>query len=291
MAGERTRYLVAGAGGMLGTELAGLLAEDGVRSLTRSDLDLGDEGAVTDAVSTADIVINCAAYTAVDAAESHEEEATFVNARIPQLLARAAARTGATLVQISTDYVFAGDATTPYAESTPRAPVNAYGRSKAEGERLALEAHPGGTHIVRTAWLYGRHGGNFPRTMLRLAGDRETLSVVDDQRGQPTWTLDLARQIRRIVESGEPSGVWHATSTGEATWFSFARELFTLAGLDPERIRPTTSAAFPTPARRPAYSVLGHDAWAAHGIAAPRDWRPALREAVEAGTFDDELPR
>jgi dTDP-4-dehydrorhamnose reductase len=276
---------------MLGSELIAVLADAEVRGVTRDDLDLFDESAVADAVATADVVINCAAYTAVDLAESEEEQATLVNARIPEVLGRAAARTGSILVQISTDYVFDGAATEPYPESSPLSPVSAYGRSKAEGERRARAVHPDGTHIVRTAWLYGRHGDNFPRTMLRLAAERDVLTVVSDQHGQPTSGNDLAVQIRRLVESGRRHGVWHATNAGQATWFSYARELFTVAGLDPKRIQPMPGTTLDRPAPRPAYGVLGHDGWAAAGIAAPRDWRHALRDAVEAGTFDDVLPR
>jgi dTDP-4-dehydrorhamnose reductase len=286
-----TRFLVTGAAGMLASELTAALADADVRGVTRDDLDLFDETAVTDAVAAADVVVNCAAYTAVDLAESEEEQATLVNARIPEVLGRAAARTGALLVQISTDYVFDGTAAEPYPESSPLSPVSACGRSKAEGERRALAAHPHGTHIVRTAWLYGRHGDNFPRTMLRLAAERDTLTVVSDQHGQPTFANDVAMQIRRIVESERPFGTWHATNAGEATWFEFARELFAVVGLDPERIQPMPGAALDRPAPRPAYGVLGHGGWAAAGIAAPRDWRSALRDAVAAGTFDDVLPR
>lgn len=193
-------------------------------------------------------------------------------------------------MQVSTDYVFGGTSTVPYAESAPLRPANAYGRTKAEGERRALAAHPHGTHIVRTAWLYGRTGENFPRTMLRLAGERDVLTVVDDQHGQPTSAKDVAGQIRQIADSAHRHGIWHATNAGEATWFTFARELYAVAGLDPNRIVPRTSATLRRSAARPAYAVLGHDAWDAHGLAPPRDWRLALRDAVQMGTFDDVLP-
>ena len=277
------RYLVVGAGGMLGTDLQTALAGREVTALTRSRLDVTDASAVAAAVAGHGVVINASAYTKVDDAESHESDAFAVNAVGAGNLATAAAAAGAKLVQVSTDYVFDGGATTPYAESTPTAPVSAYGRSKAEGERLVLAAHPDGSYIVRTAWLYGENGGNFARTMLSLAASRPTVSVVDDQLGQPTWTLDLATQIVALLDNDAPAGVYHGTNSGSTSWFGFARAVFAESGLDPDRVLPTTSADFVRPAPRPAYSVLGHDAWTAAGIAPMRPWREALAAAVAAG--------
>jgi len=277
------RYLVVGAGGMLGTDLQTALAGREVTALTRSRLDVTDASAVAAAVAGHGVVINASAYTKVDDAESHESDAFAVNAVGAGNLATAAAAAGAKLVQVSTDYVFDGAATTPYAESTPTAPVSAYGRSKAEGERLVLAAHPDGSYIVRTAWLYGENGGNFARTMLSLAASRPTVSVVDDQLGQPTWTLDLATQIVALLDNDAPAGVYHGTNSGSTSWFGFARAVFAESGLDPDRVLPTTSADFVRPAPRPAYSVLGHDAWTAAGIAPMRPWREALAAAVAAG--------
>ena len=277
------RYLVVGAGGMLGTDLQTALAGREVTALTRSRLDVTDASAVAAAVAGHGVVINASAYTKVDDAESHESDAFAVNAVGAGNLATAAAAAGAKLVQVSTDYVFDGGATTPYAESTPTAPVSAYGRSKAEGERLVLAAHPDGSYIVRTAWLYGENGGNFARTMLSLAASRPTVSVVDDQLGQPTWTLDLANQIVALLDNDAPAGVYHGTNSGSTSWFGFARAVFAESGLDPDRVLPTTSADFVRPAPRPAYSVLGHDAWTAAGIAPMRPWREALAAAVAAG--------
>ena len=277
------RYLVVGAGGMLGTDLQTALAGREVTALTRSRLDVTDASAVAAAVAGHGVVINASAYTKVDDAESHESDAFAVNAVGAGNLATAAAAAGAKLVQVSTDYVFDGSATTPYAESTPTAPVSAYGRSKAEGERLVLAAHPDGSYIVRTAWLYGENGGNFARTMLSLAASRPTVSVVDDQLGQPTWTLDLANQIVALLDNDLPAGVYHGTNSGSTSWFGFARAVFAESGLDPDRVLPTTSADFVRPAPRPAYSVLGHDAWTAADIAPMRPWREALAAAVAAG--------
>lgn len=280
-----TRYLIAGAGGMLGHDLQHILAGRSVRALSRAELDITDAASVSRAVQGVDVVINAAAYTAVDDAESHEADALAINATGAGLLAAAAADAGARFVQVSTDYVFRGDASTPYAEDAPLDPLGAYGRTKAAGERLVREAHPG-SHIVRTAWLYGEHGGSFPRTMLRLAAERETVSVVTDQLGQPTWTRDLASAILALLDGDAPAGVYHGTNSGVASWFELARATFELAGLDPERVLPTDSAAFVRPAPRPAYSVLGHGAWARVGLPAPRPWREALAEAHAAGAFD-----
>lgn len=279
-----TRYAVVGAGGMLGTDVVAALAGREVTALTRAQLDVTDRAAVLTALAGSDAVINCAAYTRVDDAESHEDDARAINALGAENVAIAAAAAGAVLVQFSTDYVFSGVATSPYTENAPVAPVSAYGRSKAEGEALAVAANPR-TVILRTAWLYGSYGPNFAKTMVALAAQRDTVSVVDDQRGQPTWTADLAARTVQLLDAGVDSGTFHGTNSGEATWFSFARAIFEDAGLDPERVLPTDSASFVRPAPRPAYSVLGHDGWARVGLTPMRPWRVALDAAVAGGLF------
>ncbi|MCU1523836.1 MAG: dTDP-4-dehydrorhamnose reductase [Microbacteriaceae bacterium] len=281
-----TSYLIAGAGGMLGIDLRKALAGRDVTALTRADLDVTDLDAVRAAVAGHSDVINASAYTRVDDAETHEAEAYAVNAIGAQNLAIAARENNARLVQVSTDYVFDGSATSPYREDTPLNPISAYGRTKAEGERLARAAHPDGTYIVRTAWLYGAGGPNFAKTMLRLAASHDTVKVVTDQLGQPTWTADLARQIVELLDSDAPAGVYHATNSGEASWFEFTKEIFRVAGLDPERVLPTTSADFVRPAPRPDYSVLGHDAWSGVGLSPMRNWRAALSAANSAGALE-----
>lgn len=268
---------------MLGADLRDVLRDRDVTALSRTDLDITDAVAVREATAGHDVVINAAAYTRVDDAESDEEAAFAVNATGAGILADAAAAVGARFVQVSTDYVFAGTATTPYAEDTPREPLGAYGRTKAAGEELVLQ-HPS-VYLVRTAWLYGENGPNFPRTMLRLAGSNPTVSVVTDQVGQPTWSHDLALAIVRLLDAEAPFGVYHGTNSGSASWYDFARALFEESGLDPERVLPTDSSAFVRPAPRPSYSVLGHSAWAAAGLAAPRPWRDALRAAIRAGAI------
>jgi dTDP-4-dehydrorhamnose reductase len=282
------RWLVTGAKGMLGTDLLRVLAEAGVDGVTAADLpelDITDAAAVDEAVAGHDVVVNVAAWTAVDAAEEREAAAFAVNAVGPSYLARACARHGARMLQVSTDYVFSGDAAEPYAEDVPIAPRSAYGRTKAAGEWAVRAELPDRHWIVRTAWLYGAHGPNFAATMAKLQRERETVDVVDDQRGQPTWTLDLARAMLSLVTADAPVGTYHGTSSGQATWFDFARLVFELAGADPERVRPTTSEAFVRPAPRPAYSVLGHGAWSAAGLSPLRAWDDALREAAATTTL------
>ena len=279
------RYLITGAGGMLGRDLQTALAGRSVTALTRLELDITDPRACADAVAGQDVVLNAAAYTAVDAAETDEQQATLINATGAENLARAAAAAGAVLVQYSTDYVFAGDAAGPYPEDAPLAPVSAYGRSKAEGERRARAAHPEGTIVLRTAWLYGQHGPNFVRTMMRLYRENGTLTVVDDQHGQPTWTRDLAEQTVRMLDAGVRSGTLHGTNAGATTWHGFAQAIVENLGGDPTVVTPTNSAQFARPARRPANSVLGHDGWASLGLEPIRSWRAALDEAMAEGVF------
>lgn len=275
------RWLVTGAAGMLGRDLVTALESAGhdVSAAARAMLEVTDLNACRDMVQGHDVVVNAAAWTAVDDAESHEPEAFTSNAVGAANVARACHAAGARMVQISTDYVFAGDATGPYAEDAPLAPRSAYGRTKAAGE-WAVRALCPGSWIVRTAWLYGQHGPNFVKTMVRLAQDHATLDVVNDQRGQPTWTLDVADAIIRLVDADALHGTYHATSSGETTWFDFTRAIFTELGLDPDRVHPTTTDAFPRPAPRPAYSVLGHQGWTNNGLAPIRDWRAALRIAL-----------
>ncbi|WP_314146543.1 dTDP-4-dehydrorhamnose reductase [uncultured Leifsonia sp.] len=282
------RVLIAGAAGMLGQDLQKALAGHKVTALRRADLDVTDRDAVLAAVPGHDVVINASAYTKVDDAETHEDVAYAINALGTENLAIASAAAGARFVTVSTDYVFDGHATEPYAEDTPRDPINAYGRTKAAGEELALAAHPDGTFIVRTAWLYGAGGPNFARTMVKLAGSHETVSVVADQIGQPTWTGDLAERIVAMLDADAPAGVYHGTNSGRASWYDFAKAVFSAAGLDPDRVTPTDSATFVRPAPRPSFSVLGHEAWAKAGLAPMRSWEDALADAARHGVLELE---
>ncbi|BFV58776.1 dTDP-4-dehydrorhamnose reductase [Kitasatospora sp. CMC57] len=296
MTSDTARWLVTGAAGMLGQDVLAELEAAGIEAtaLRRADLDITDDTAVLAAVSGHAVVVNCAAWTDVDGAESAEQAATAVNGLGVRNLAAACAATGVRLLHVSTDYVLSGDAAEPYAEDAPTAPVNAYGRSKLVGEQAVRELLPQSGYIVRTAWLYGEHGPNFVATMLKLAAQRDTLDVVDDQHGQPTWSRALARQLtalgRAALAGRAPAGVYHGTATGRTTWFGLARESYRLSGLDPERIRPTTSEAFVRPAVRPAFSVLGHERWAAAGLAPLPEWRDMLGEALERPAFVELRP-
>lgn len=282
-----TRWLVAGAGGMLGRDLVRVLGATAGARVTAADraaLDITDPAAVRAAVAGHDVVVNAAAWTDVDAAQAREEEAARVNGEGPRVLAQACAAHGAALLQVSTDYVFPGDASHPYAEDAPTGPVNAYGRGKLAGERAVLGLLPERGFVVRTAWLYGAHGRNFVSTMLDLAGRRETVEVVDDQLGQPTWSGALAVRLAELGSAAAagraPGGIYHGTASGQVSWFGLARAVFELSGLDPLRVRPTTSDRFPRPAPRPAYSVLGHGAWERAQLPPMAGWRDQLAAAL-----------
>ncbi|OKI09988.1 NAD(P)-dependent oxidoreductase [Streptomyces sp. CB02923] len=282
------RWLITGASGMLGREVGRLLAAEGecALPLDRASLDLTDTRAVEAALLRVRpaVVVNCAAYTDVDGAESHEEQARRINADAVHGLARACARSGARLLHLSTDYVFAGDATTPYTEGAPTGPHTAYGRSKLAGEQAVLAELPHTGTVVRTAWLYGAHGRNFVRTMAGRAARGATVNVVDDQSGQPTPARDVAGRLLALGRGPARPGVFHATTGGLTTWYGLAREVYRLAGADPDLVRPTDSTTLDRPARRPAWSVLGHDRWAAAGLPAPRHWRDALAAEYAAVT-------
>lgn len=279
------RFLVTGSRGMLGVDLVAALSGRTVMALGHADLDITQLDSVIALVEPGDVIINCAAYTQVDEAETHESLAYAVNGIGVKNLAIAARENGARLVTISTDYVFDGLSDTPFLESELRAPISAYGRTKAAGEEFAVAEHPSGSYIVRTAWLYGKNGVNFAQTMLNLAAVKDSWSVVDDQRGQPTWSVDLANQIIRLIDAEAPPGVYHGTNSGEATWFEFAQAVLGEAGLDPSRITPTDSSSFMRPAPRPAYSVLGHGRWESVGLKPMRPWSEALHDAFQAGVF------
>ncbi len=282
------RVLVIGSNGQLGSDLVETLQQN--RGLAVLGLDLPDID-ITDPVSVElvfggfdpDFVVNCAAWTAVDDAEANEAAALRVNGLGPRVIAQECHKASAWLVHISTDYVFDGEAAEPYAEDATPDPRTAYGRTKLAGEDAVREVLPDSHFIVRTAWLYGRNGSNFVKTMLRLEQERDTVSVVDDQWGQPTYSRDLAQQIVRLMERHPDPGTFHGTNSGATTWYGFTQEIFRLAGADPARVLPTTSAEFTRPAPRPAYSVLGHDRWPQAGMSEMRDWREALATAFADG--------
>jgi dTDP-4-dehydrorhamnose reductase len=279
-----TRFLVTGAAGMLAGALRSELARRGhdVLAYRRGELDVSDERAVRSVLGRdrPDVVIQCAAYTAVDRAEDDAEEAVRVNASATAIVADACFAVGARLVYPSTDYVFDGRGTRPYRPGDPVDPVNAYGRSKLLGEKAARAAP--GALVVRTSWLYGRGGPNFVDTMRRAAATQVRLRVVDDQVGRPTWTADLAAVIADLVHAGA-EGTFHASGGGEpVTWYGFTRRILEVVGSDTP-VEPVTSADFVRPAPRPAYSVLDTTSTEA-AIGRPlRSWEDALREYLLGG--------
>ncbi|GHE52827.1 dTDP-4-dehydrorhamnose reductase [Streptomyces capitiformicae] len=280
-------WFVTGADGMLGRELVSRLKARKADTVAvgHHRLDITDGDAVRAALDQyrPAVVANCAAWTDVDAAESHEAEALDVNGHGPAHLAEACRVHGTILLHISTDYVFSGDSDRPYWETDTPAPRTAYGRTKLVGERAVLSALPETGHVVRTAWLYGAGGGNFVQAVIRLEAAQDALYVVDDQRGQPTWTGDVADRLILLGNCARadtaPPGVYHATNSGQATWNRLAREVLRLLGADPARVHPVSSAALPRPAPRPAYSVLGHSRWSDAGLPTLRHWCYALVEA------------
>jgi dTDP-4-dehydrorhamnose reductase len=283
-------WLVTGAGGMLGRELVARLSAEfsaspgsgRVVAVRRPAFDVTEPASVGAAFARhrPDIVINCAAYTAVDAAESDEATALRVNGTGPRHVAEACVRYKARLIHVSTDYVFPGHARLPYPEYHPTGPGTAYGRTKLAGERAVLGLLPETSAVVRTAWLYGTHGRNFVRTMLELEKRRQIVDVVADQLGQPTWAADLAGWITTLGRTSHAIGIFHGTNAGVASWSELATAVFAEIGADPARVRPTTTEAYPGKAPRPGYTVLGHDRWAEIGVAPPRDWHEALRAAL-----------
>lgn len=286
------RVLVIGHQGQLGSALMPVLQRNrslAVLGIDYPDIDIADEQSV-DLVFGGfdpDFVINCAAYTAVDNAETDEDRALAINGLGPRNIALECRKAGAWLVHVSTDYVFDGTATHPYAEDETPSPASAYGRTKLVGDLAVQELLPQSHYLIRTAWLYGLQGSNFVKTMLRLERERETVSVVTDQVGQPTYAADLAEQIGLVMDRHPAVGTYHGTNSGDVSWYGFTREIFRLAGADPDRVLPTTSADFVRPAPRPAYSVLGHDRWMSQGLPEMRPWREALEQAFEDGISAD----
>jgi dTDP-4-dehydrorhamnose reductase len=277
------RILITGAGGMLGHDVREAAARGGHEPITlaRAALDITDPAAVRAAVVDArpDAVVNCAAWTDVDGAESAREQALAVNGAGAGHLAAAAHDSGAWTIHVSSDYVFDGAKAGPYVESDAVGPISAYGESKLEGERAVAQAAPGRHTVVRTAWLFGAHGRCFPKTMLRLAGERDHLKVVSDQVGCPTFTGHLAPALVGLAVDPVP-GVLHVAATGRCSWCDFATAIVAAAGRDCE-VRPIPTAEYPTPAARPANSVLGTERGAPVLPAWPEGLRAFMNETAE----------
>lgn len=288
------RIVIAGAGGQLGGYLSSLAADQGreVLAHSSSQWDITDPAAAERIVQRGDVVINCAAYTDVDDAETDEAGAFAVNEAGPGHIARACAAAGARLIHVSTDYVFNGDfggaPPRPYEPSDQTAPQGVYARSKAAGEQAVLAALPEAV-VVRTAWVYtGGAGKDFVAVMRRLAAGDGPVDVVDDQTGSPTYVGDLAEALLQIVDDRVPGPILHAANEGAVSRFEQARAVFEESGADPARVRPVGTGRFPRPAPRPAYSALSGGQSAAAGLRPLRPWRPALVAALAAA--DRPLP-
>lgn len=277
------RILVTGAGGQLGTDLVRLGGRHEMIATTSATLDVGDRDMVLAAITSTspDLIVHAAAWTAVDACESDPERAFRVNAFGCRNVAEGARLTGAHLVAVSTDYVFDGSQREPYVEWDATGPLSVYGRSKLAGEQEVLAALPGAT-IARTAWVCGAHGSNMVKTILRLASGDGTLRFVDDQRGCPTFTEDLAGMLLRLGIGRRP-GVFHVTNQGATTWYRFARDVLAAAGHDPNRVSPISTAELdpPRPAPRPANSVLDNAALRMSGIPLLPDHHEPLERTVK----------
>lgn len=291
--------LVAGGRGQLGSELAKLAcarAGSLVHAPGSAELDITDAGAVTDAVESfaetagdaglRPVVVNAAAFTAVDAAEQDSARAAELNTDGATSLANACRQSSVPMVHVSTDYVFPGDAARPYEPDDLTGPRTVYGRTKLDGENAVLDSGAR-AWVVRTSWVYGAKGSNFVKTMIRLASQRATLSVVDDQIGSPTWTGDLASGLIELADAiahrdGPEAKVLHCSNSGQASWFEFARAVFDEIGADPQRVQPCTSAEYPQQAPRPAYSVLSQRVWNESGCTPLRPWYEALSAAFKA---------
>jgi dTDP-4-dehydrorhamnose reductase len=287
-------WLVTGASGQLGLAMGEKLKAQSIPFLGVNSKELN----ITQAVFVDDflqkhlpsVVVNCAAWTDVDGAEVNEDRANQINALGPKYLASSSKKIGAKLVQISTDYVFSGEFNAPLKENAEANPVSVYGRSKYEGERYVQEIYPEGTYIVRTAWLYSPNGKNFAKTMMHLAlSNDDEIRLVSDQFGQPTSAGDLADQIIKLVLHEPKFGIYHGTNSGETSWFGLAQEIFRTLGKDLSRLKPVNSSEFTRVAKRPKYSVLGHEGWAMVGLPEMRAWQNAL--AIEIPKILDSIER
>ena len=280
------RFLILGKDGMLGHDLEQVFGNEDFIAYGKADLDITEYDAITEKLMTVqpDVVINATGYTNVDLAEKEEVAAEKINGYAVGLLAKACREVDATLVHFSTDYVFNGDKKSGYTEEDATNPINAYGKSKALGEKLLSDEmdhineamlKEGRYFLIRTSWLYGHHGKNFVNTMIETARKKKTLRVVADQYGKPTWSMDLCRQVKWLIESKEyPSGIYHITNEGVTSWHEFAREIFRLAGISANVVA-CSSADYPRDAARPKFSALINNK-----LPPLRTWKEALNEYV-----------
>ena len=288
----KKRWLITGAGGQLGREFVNVL--DGVEefaAFNSAELDITNSKLLENTINSIrpTHILNCAAWTNVEKAEDNNSEVFEVNAHGVGNLASIAKRLGIHLTHFSTDYVFDGQKNTPYETDDLKNPLSVYGLSKSYGEDAIKDINPEGALIVRTSWLYSVYGSNFVRTMLRLERERESISVIDDQVGQPTSAADLANYVVEIVSQSDLVGTFHASNSGSASWYDFAGMIFELNGKDPSRVLPIKSSEYPQVAKRPSYSVLSLDKWRSVGIPTMQSWQEALLKTFQFDHQKKEL--
>ena len=276
-------WLVLGANGQLGQELINLLKTKNIESIgtDRNEIDFTKPNEITEKIDKLNPshIVNCGAYTQVDKAEEEIELANLINAQAVGVIAKYAHEKQLPFVHISTDYVFDGTATNPYQEDHEVNPQSVYGKSKAQGEKEAVEKNPL-AYILRTAWVYGAYGNNFPKTIAKKLMNKESVNIVNDQIGAPTWTLDLALAIVEILEKKSKPGIYHVTNSESCSWFEFAREIAKTLNLDENLIKPTDSKSFVRPAARPKFSVLSNKKWQSAGLTPLRSWKDAWEKAA-----------
>ena len=280
-------WLITGSEGQLGKAMQMALSRSNIEfiPLNAKELDISNEAAVEESINKyrPKVILNAAAWTDVDGAENNKERVFDINANGPKNLAKSAKKYDATLVQISTDYVFSGPGGIPWAENSAPRPISVYGHTKSVGESYVLEHYKEHSYILRTAWLYSAEGTNFVKTMTNLAINNDgEVRVVRDQVGQPTFAKDLAEQVIKMVCSQAPFGIYHGTNSGEASWFDLAKNIFEMSGAKASRVIPVDSSEYIRQAERPQYSVLGHEKWKATGLSTMRNWKIALEEAMPA---------
>ena len=273
-------WIITGGSGQLGTALARELTSKGIsqRSFNSEEIDITNVKEIEKITACSpSIIVNCAAWTDVDGAESHKQECNSINIDGALNLARFSKALQIPFIQISTDYVFSGDRDKPWEANEPTNPTSIYGQSKAEAERMIQEMYPDGSCIMRTAWLYSPWRKNFAKTILKRAVQNLPSKVVNDQYGQPTSAIALASKIFELFSEKPHYGIYHGTNSGTCTWFDFAREIYYLLGKDPELVSAVNSGDFPIKAQRPKYSVLSHEMWKSRGIQEMNDWRVDLK--------------
>jgi dTDP-4-dehydrorhamnose reductase len=277
-------WLILGGNGQLGQSLQLVLHHQGIpfKVAGRDTLDISDRSACVNFITEArpDVVVNCAAWTAVDMAEDNETQAFLINSDGPRNVAIACREAHAVLVHISTDYVFSGIATSPYGVDHPTEPVSVYGTSKLAGEEAVIAEYSERSYIVRTAWLYSQFGSNFVKTMIRKGSSSSPVRVVSDQLGQPTLATDLAQHIVDLVTKSAPFGIFHGTNAGQTSWYELTREIYSLLGVATSLVAPVPTTEYPTKAVRPKYSVLSHSHTAEVNIPQMQDWKMALKNSI-----------